>query len=186
MDFIRQLDIAILIFINHDLSNSLFDNAAPLLREKTTWIPLYIIIAFLLYKQKKNQAFIWIIAAVLLVIVSDQTALFTKNYFQRLRPCNDPELAGLILLKLKNCSSSFSFVSAHAANHFAQAVLYSLIFKKWYAWTGFIFWALAVCFSQIYVGIHFPTDIAAGAILGVVLGLGCYKITEHFSRKFYS
>jgi undecaprenyl-diphosphatase len=92
----------------------------------------------------------------------------------------------VILLKLSHCSSSFSFISAHAANHFAQATLYSLIFKKWYAWVLFYLWASIIGFAQIYVGIHYPTDILVGSIWGIILGVGVYKATLYFYQKFYS
>jgi undecaprenyl-diphosphatase len=186
MEFIKQLDVDLLVFINSVLANHLFDIVAPIVREKTTWIPLYLALAILLFKIHGKKAFLWIGAALLLILISDQTALFTKNYFQRLRPCNEPDLSGVILLKLSHCSSSFSFISAHAANHFAQATLYSLIFKKWYAWVLFYLWASIIGFAQIYVGIHYPTDILVGSIWGIILGVVVYKATLYFYQKFYS
>lgn len=180
---LQNIDVQFLHFINYTLSNSFFDALCPLLRNKLTWIPLYAVLAFLLLKRDKKSGLIWIAIAVVTVIASDQTGLLFKNYFERIRPCNNEELLNWLAIRAK-CSSSFSFVSSHAANHFAQAILYHHIFKNRNASLLFFIWALVIAFSQVYVGVHYPSDVIAGAILGLLIGFSMSKIGDKILYSF--
>ena len=71
-----------------------------------------------------------------------------------------------------HCGAGYSFTSSHAANHFAVATFLIMTIgqilpkiKKW-LWL----WAASIALAQVYVGVHFPLDVLAGGILGVVLG----------------
>jgi undecaprenyl-diphosphatase len=70
------------------------------------------------------------------------------------------------------CGKGFSFISAHATNHFAIAVFFSVLFYNQYKWIVYIaiLWAGLIAFSQVYVGVHYPFDVICGALLGSILG----------------
>lgn len=176
LETFQSIDVDILLFVNRQCSNTVFDFLCPIFREKLTWIPLYLIVLFFLIKNEKWNTIAWVMAALFAVVLSDQLGLMIKNIVQRPRPCQNPLVAGLIQLKVATCSQQFSFISNHAANHFAQGVLYSLIFKKRWIAIGFLIWAIVVSFSQIYVGIHYPMDVLAGAIVGVAVGYLSYSL----------
>lgn len=111
------------------------------------------------------------------ILLSDQTAAhIIKPLIHRLRPCNNPDLISEVRLVLAHCGNGFSFVSAHAANHFALAIYFNITFpkSKWNAL--FYVWATAISLSQVYVGIHFPADVFGGAMLGITIGAitGCW------------
>ncbi|MBI3232854.1 MAG: phosphatase PAP2 family protein [Bacteroidetes bacterium] len=93
-----------------------------------------------------------------------------KHAVGRLRPCNNPSMH--VNLLLKHCGSGFSFVSAHACNHFAIAGISTIILrlysKKWVPIA--YLWAAIISFAQVYVGVHFPIDILCGASLGILTG----------------
>lgn len=175
MDIIIQCDIWLFKAIHLGLANDFFDHLMPLLRNKYTWIPLYLIFIVYSIRKYKKQSWIVILAAILLVLTADQfSAGLVKEWVQRLRPCNDPGLSSIIR-PLVHCGNGFSFISSHATNHFALAVLFTWFFTGINKWTGFkaIFyiWAFSIALAQVYVGVHYPFDVIVGAIAGIIIGL---------------
>jgi len=136
-------------------------------------LPIYLFLMLFAVMNFPKKAFTWIIGAIITFAISDQLSghLF-KPLFARLRPCNDPEMFGIVRLLLPNCGSGFSFPSSHATNHFAFAVFIFItlgqILGKWkYA---FIFWAASIAYAQIYVGVHYPIDVFCGTLLATAIG----------------
>lgn len=163
-------DKVLFVFVNRDLSNAVFDVLCPIIRTKETWIPLYILVAFFTYKKYGKPSIVWLGIALLTILLTDQTAHLFKIVFERVRPCNEASLLSSLILRVDHCNNSFSFISAHAANHFGQAIIYHSIFKNKIASFGFFTWASAIAFSQVYVGVHYPTDVIVGAIIGISIG----------------
>lgn len=158
------------------LRNPQMDNIMPLLRDKYTWIPLYAILLVLIIR-KFGYKTIWVLLfAGLTVLLADRiSAGIIKPLAQRLRPCNDPCISDLFE-PLVHCGNGFSFVSSHATNHFALALFFISLFltrSNRFSLTGlFISWALLISFAQVYVGVHYPLDVIAGAVLGTIIGYG--------------
>ncbi|MBI1306124.1 MAG: phosphatase PAP2 family protein [Bacteroidetes bacterium] len=158
------------------MSNGVFDFLMPLFRDKYFWIPLYILLLFLIIRKHKWQSVYVIGFAVLTILLADQiSAHMIKPAVQRLRPCNDPMLKDLVHLRAA-CGSGYSFVSSHAANHFALAFFFISVFarpsNRFYVTLLFIIWAGLISFAQVYVGVHFPIDVLSGAMLGAAIGYG--------------
>lgn len=158
--------------INKDWANSLFDVVMPFLRTPTHWVPLYLfLLVFVLLNFRKNR-FWWIIFFISTVGMTDMIGTNVFKYgFARIRPCNNPEMFEYLRL-LVVCPSGYGFTSNHAANHFGMAtflfITFRHLFKNW-MFLAF-FWAAAICYAQIYVGVHYPTDIIGGAMLGILMG----------------
>lgn len=150
---------------------------------KFTWIPLYALFIYWVIKHFKKEA-VWIIlTVVILVTVSDLISVHGfKNTFMRLRPCHDPELQGLVHILNGKCGGQFGFYSSHASNHFAIAVFLSFLFRVQIRFfTPFILlWAGIISYSRIYLGVHFPLDVLAGALAGSMLGLTAYFLLKKF------
>ncbi len=110
------------------------------------------------------------------------TNVFKYN-FLRTRPCNNPDLIGQLRL-LVLCPSGYGFTSNHAANHFGMATFLFLTFRHLFKnWMLLAFlWAGAIGYAQIYVGVHYPTDIAGGTILGIVFG----SVTAFLFNKYFA
>jgi len=188
------LDLSLFDFINQALANPFLDAILPVFREKTTWIPLYLLMVGLLcraYGWKQTLYLLLCIAAVL--AVADQlAATVLKPWVGRLRPCAEPSVADHARI-LVNCGGKYSFPSNHATNHFALATVLGLTWLQGKAagWRiGLFLWAAAISVAQVYVGKHYPGDVLAGALLGSLIawsGVLVYRRwvppLERISRK---
>jgi membrane-associated phospholipid phosphatase len=172
-------------FINQSMSNSFFDALVPFLRNQYTWVPVYMFLLALVIVNFKNRAIWWILFFLATFALTDLLgSQVFKPFFERLRPCNDPFTASTVHMLIP-CSGSYSFVSNHAANHFGLAMFIFLTmkqFSKRWIWLAFV-WAALVAFAQVYVGAHFPLDVAGGAVVGILAGRFA---AGHYLRQFGS
>jgi membrane-associated phospholipid phosphatase len=184
---IDEWDKWLFLKLNGEWTNSFFDFILPYFRDSVFWAPLYLfLIAFMVVNFGK-RGWWWSLALLGSVVVADMigTRVF-KEGVERLRPCQDPDFMPYVRLLLKRCSGSYSFVSNHAANHFAIATFLSLTFKgvagRW-VWLAYA-WAFFISYAQVYVGVHYPSDVLAGALLGVMAGLLSATIVNKKAGSF--
>ena len=165
LDALYQLDVTVFYFINHTLSNPVFDKFFPFITEVKNWYIAYIILFLILVIKGGRLGRVAAVGSLLLVVTSDQlSSYFIKHLVERIRPCNVlPDVRLLV-----GATQSFSFPSSHAVNNFAAAMYFYKIFPK-YKWSFFIV-AFLLAFSRPYVGVHYPSDIIAGAIIGMLIG----------------
>lgn len=173
MDFLINLDHHWLITVNRDWGNALFDAVMPWWRDKFTWIPLYVVMLAWFIWQFRQRTWIVVIFLLLTVGLCDFTASsIIKPEVNRLRPCNNPEVAESIVLRI-DCGPGKSFPSAHATNHFGIAIFLITVFwrvhRKWLIPVA-IFWAASISYAQVYVGVHYPLDVLSGLLLGCIFG----------------
>ena len=173
-DTLVRWDQALFEFINGECANPLFDAVMPFLRNSNSWIPLYALaLGLVLYKFRWNGLW-WALFFIATVALTDSTGTYVfKHNIERLRPCRDPEFIGHVRLVLKQCAGGYGFISNHAANHFGMAVFFIVTFRRilgrW-VWLA-LAWAISIAFAQVYVGVHYPLDVLAGALLGTGYGL---------------
>ena len=167
-----QFDQNLFFTINHGLSNSFFDWLMPALRNRFFWTPLYLFIIIFFIRNYGKQGWIMILFLGLTFGCTDFiSSSLIKPTVQRLRPCNNPEIKSDVK-NLIDCGSGFSFPSSHASNHFGLAVLLiMMLYRKWKLILPIgLLWAASISFAQVYVGVHYPVDILAGAMLGGMIG----------------
>jgi PAP2 superfamily. len=184
LDTLRYIDFQLFQFINITCANVAADVLCPWFREKLFWIPLYLLLTVWGALKFKHQIVWLVLFAIITIIVSDQLASHVvKPIFHRIRPCNNLEIMAHLRMLVTHCGNGFSFVSAHAANHFALAafVWYTFPKTKW-LWLIYL-WAAVIGISQVYVGVHFPADILGGALLGFLIGWITAKGCTYFMRK---
>jgi len=184
MEFLYSIDVGIFRFLNGTVQNPLLDLLMPFLtdlnRNPIVLLLVVVLWVLLLLKGGRNGR----IAALLLVptiFFSDQlNSSLVKHLFARPRPCH--MLSGVHLLV--SCGSGWSFPSSHAVNNFAAAVVLSAYLPKW-SW-GFYTFAVLIAFSRIYVGVHYPSDVLGGALLGFGCGwlmVFLYRYAERWWSK---
>lgn len=186
MEEIIRLDKELFLFLN-TLGSTRWDNFWIFLSERSYWIPLYVALLFLLYKNLGLRKTALVLALTLLMIlVTDQITNIFKDCFQRLRPCFVKEFEGIMRGVGCERRGQYGFTSAHASNHFAIAVLLGLIFRNRYKWmlTILLIWAAFISYSRIYLGVHFPLDIICGGIMGLIIGYLAYRLYLLILRKY--
>ena len=181
LEKIITLDKKLLIFLN-GLGSPTFDNVWLMITKQAYWTPFFLFLAYLIYKKigLKNLCIVILFIAVILLCCNTSVEFF-KSYFHRLRPCNDPEIKGII--RIVHRSDSYSFFSGHASNSMATMLFLYLILKKHYKYIFLIFlYPLIFAYSRIYLGVHFPTDILTGCIFGTLFGIVFYTIYKRFFK----
>ena len=170
------------------------DTLMWIISAKTTWIPLYLLLIGLLvwrYRQPAPTPIKWlqkVPACVVMIVViglavgaADFIASgILKDWVARPRPSRVPELEGVLHLVNGYKSGQYGFVSSHAANTMAVALLFSLIWRNKIATVGLMLWVAANCYSRMYLGVHYPTDILGGLIVGSLVAVGGYWLLGRY------
>jgi len=168
LDYLNLADIKLFHFINTALSNPAFDMIMPFLTDLNKQrIVLVIAATLLLWMIIRGNRPVRMAAILLIVtiIISDQlNSSVIKYWLLRQRPCRMLENVRLLV----SCGSGYSFPSSHAVNNFAAALILSFFLPRAKWW--FFGFAAIVAFSRVYVGVHYPSDVIGGGIIGLMCG----------------
>ena len=187
MNRLIELDQALLVAINN-WNCPFMDQVMWYISTKWLWIPLYLVLAGLLFwRFGWKKALLCLLAFALAVGLSDFISSgLIKPWVARWRPTREPALEGLVHIVNGYIGGKYGFPSSHAANSMAVAVLFSLIWtrskdhknKSHQVWWLLISWSLLVSYSRMYLGVHYPLDILCGLILGAVLAVGVWLLLD--------
>jgi len=148
------------------------------------WAPLYLALLIFLAIKYKKRFFVILLLLVLGVFFADTGSVkLFKNVFERLRPCHEPALEGLVHIVNGRCGGMYGFVSSHASNCFFAATISGLLIRKRWFSISMICWAAIIGYSRIYLGVHYPGDIICGAAFGALVGWGIFKLYEIIDVK---
>lgn len=176
LETLVQIDHALSLSINH-FHTPLLDTVMAAVSGRLIWVPLYALLALLVFRTYGwKSAIVVVLAIVINLVLSDQLSVVLKDHFARFRPCHHPRLSEMLHLS-DGCGGKYGFVSSHAANTMGLAMLASLLLP--YRWLPpvMMLYALLNGYSRIYLGKHFVLDVLGGYALGIVLGIGVYYLT---------
>lgn len=188
-DFLYSIDLSVFYFFNHTISAGFLDKFFSIITNVNNWYVTYIILLGISIFNGGRKGKLAAIGVIILIIISDQVGYHVlKELVKRIRPCN--ALADAITPL--GCTGSFSFPSNHALNNFAAATFYYRLYPdlKWVLYIA----ASLVSISRVYLGLHYPSDILGGAVIGIIFGyiLSAFvllldkKLTNNKSKKIGS
>ena len=185
MQTLIDLDKKILLFLN-GLNHPFLDQIMIYSTETFFWLPLYLFLIFLIFKNYKKETLSILLGAAITIILADQiTSSLMKPFFARLRPSQDPALQSLVHLVNGYKGGLYGFASSHAANTFGTALFVWLALSPFYKRVGWIFaWAAFMTYTRIYLGVHFPGDIFVGAIIGLGCGWVGFRVSQWLIDRF--
>ncbi len=173
-DSLLRFDEQLFLQIN-GMNNPWWDTAMLFFTRKETWIPLYVALFWLIIRNYGRRSWLILIFLAIGVVVSDQGTGIIKEIIGRLRPGYNEQIGNLTHIVLRK-GGTYGFPSTHAANTFFVLAFTGYLFRNRITFTVLLLWALLVSYSRIYTGAHFPLDIAAGWIFGLLTGWLFYRL----------
>ena len=179
----NNLDVDILLWINGH-GNAWLDELMWIISRSRTWIWLYVLLAGLIVYRFRN----W--KTILLILVGFGIAVGLSDFITsglikpivcRLRPTHEPAIDPIRLVH-DYVGGKYGFCSSHAANTMACALLFSLLYRNKIATASLMTWVALNCYSRMYLGVHYPSDIMAGLLVGALLAGCCYWAIKRVLR----
>lgn len=174
---LKEWDRELFIYLN-GLGIERLDSFWIFITQEENWIPLYLIFIILIFlAYKKKQAIIVLIGFLCSFLVTFGVTRFIKASVARVRPNNVESLQEVI--RILQEPTYYSFVSGHTSTSMAITTFMVLILRHRYKWVYiFYLWPILFATSRVYVGVHYPSDLAAGAFVGVIIAIIIYKICK--------
>ncbi|MDH4070898.1 MAG: phosphatase PAP2 family protein [Ignavibacteria bacterium] len=171
IDFLIGIDTWLLLFINRTLANPVGDILWPLITDYDKLLVVRVVLACvivaLVWKGGRRGRTVVLLLIPILFVGDKLNSEILKEIIDRARPCHEvdgsPIVPGLHLLV--HCGPGRSLPSSHAVNNFAVAFLFARFYPQ-YRW-AFFAWAGLVALSRPAVGVHYPSDIMVGAVVGI-------------------
>lgn len=185
LTFLQSVDTKATLFIN-GFHNAYLDNFMMMYTGKYIWIPLYLSLLIIMLRNfplKVNVA--CLLVTILLVTLNDQvSSSLIRPFISRLRPSNllNP-ISTYIHVVDGYRGGSYGFPSAHAANCFGTAVFVFYVFRRSVLSKVFAAWAILMCYSRVYLGVHYVGDILAGCIVGWINATVVYLVFHWTMRN---
>ena len=170
-------------------SNSVFlDGWMSALTSGFTWLALYASLFYLVIKNNETMGQIMLVVGCALACVglADIMAdVIVKPLVERWRPSNDPIFKYDVSVVEGYRGTSYGFFSAHAANTFSLALFFCMLVRSRVLSVALVLWSFVNCYTRMYLGLHYPSDIVCGLLWGSVCAIGVYYFYLRVSRRMF-
>lgn len=186
MDTNILIDIDKYLLLALNGSDSLFwDGCMKIYTTIAIWIPLLLLLMYILIKNNSFKDFLLLVLVIAAVVGCTDliSSGICKPFFERWRPTYDPEIMYLVDVVDEIRGGKYGFTSSHAANSFGIATFLLLLVKNRALTVSMIIWAVMNAFTRIYLGVHYPGDIIAGTLIGVIVGWGAYRLYRYIMTR---
>lgn len=187
IDFLQNIDDSILLAING--CHAPWADWLMFRWTKTAiWIPLYVVLATLAVRQMgwRKGIFLVMLAGVMIGVNDQLATQLIKPGVARMRPANVDNPINTLLHLVNNyrCGKAWgSFPSSHASNTIALALLLGRALRGRIILTLLIVWSLINCYSRLYLGVHYPSDILGGLTIGIIISCGFTYLFRRYGSR---
>lgn len=190
IETLESWDQQLFLFLN-SLRADWLDHPMYIMTKAWCWLPLFVFLLWKLWKKLPQKPFVFVLLGIALTVASGDlvsTRVF-KNQIQRYRPTHH-----LVIGEQVNTVNDFNgneyrggkygFLSSHATNYFGIATIVFLLLGATRKWRWLFIWAALVAYTRLYLGVHYPSDLFAGALLGMSLGYLFFRLTTFLIDKY--
>lgn len=175
---IINTDTDVFFFFNR-MHNPFLDSFMSVFSGKWEWLLMYAALLYVMLRNFSWKVTLLCMAGVALTIVfADQVcATLIRPYVERMRPSNpDNPISEMVHIVNNHRGGRYGFPSCHSSNTFGLAFYFFFVFRKRWLTIFMMSWALLTCYSRIYLGVHYPGDLLAGAVVGIVGAYLAYRL----------
>ena len=169
LSMLKAMDTMVFLAV-HSHHNASFDSVMWLVSGKLIWVPMYVSLFFVLLKNYSYKVVFAILLAIGVVILFTDsfTAQVIRPWVCRLRPSNlDNPMSSMVHIVDGYRGGAYGFPSNHASNTWGLAFFITFLFRRYKLTFFFFLWALLVCYSRMYLGVHYFGDLLIGGLLAL-------------------
>lgn len=186
IDKLLPFERKLFLFLNEG-GSAFWDNAMWTYTGIVTWVPMVLFILYIAFKNQQLKEGLLVLGSIALVLLLSNliSATFFKPIFQRYRPSHHPDYKDLVKIVNGFRGGDYGFISGHATNSFGLAFFFSRLFRNRLVTISMMTWAILNSYSRIYLGVHFISDIVAGFLIGMLIGLFVYEVYIRIRTQHY-